>query len=226
MHLESTGNASGDEEGSAQTTPAPIPTRRAMPDFARILRSAQCGNENAFAALWKEFNPTLRRYLSVMAGQAADDIAADTWSVVASSLGRFEGDESGFRVWLFTIARHRHIDMRRRETRRRESVFDENELSMSADTQNVEALAAEAVGTEAALRLIASLPPDQAEAVALRVIAGLDVARVADMMGRPPSGVRVLTHRGLKKLAATLVGGTSEAHGRSLSDFDAARCPK
>ena len=161
-----------------------------------------------------------------MAGQAADDIAADTWSVVASSLGRFEGNESGFRAWLFTIARHRHIDMRRREMRRRESVLDENDLSLSADPQDVEDLAAEAVGTEAALRLIASLPPDQAEAVALRVIAGLDVARVADMMGRTPSAVRVLTHRGLKKLASTLVGGRSATHGRSLSDFNSQRCNK
>jgi len=223
LPILSNGDAS-EGEGPDATLPGAVPERRAMQDFARILRSAQCGRENAFAALWTEFNPSLRRYLSVMAGQAADDIAADTWSVVASSLGRFEGDESGFRAWLYTIARHRHIDMRRREARRRESFLDENELSMSATRQDVENLAEEAIGTEAALRLIASLPPDQAEAVALRVIGGLDVARVADMMGRTPSTVRVLTHRGLKKLASTLVGGRSATAGRSLSDFDSQRC--
>jgi RNA polymerase sigma-70 factor (ECF subfamily) len=53
--------------------------------------------------------------------------------------------------------------------------------------------------------MIATLPPDQAEAILLRVVAGLDVAQVADVMGRSPGAVRVLTHRGLKTLAARVV---------------------
>ena len=134
--------------------------------------------------------------------------------------GKFEGDEPGFRAWLFTIARHRHIDMRRRATRRGEAAFDENLLAQQPDTQDVEDLAAEAISTEAALRLIASLPPDQAEAVALRVIGGLDVARVADMMGRSSNSVRVLTHRGLKKLALILGGESYGLPGGSVAEFD------
>lgn len=59
----------------------------------------------------------------------------------------------------------------------------------------------ENMSLERALATIASLPQDQAEAVTLRIVAGLDVARVADMMGRSPGSVRVLTHRGLRRLA-------------------------
>ena len=64
--------------------------------------------------------------------------------------------------------------------------------------------ALEAVSTAEALALLARLPPDQAEVVALRVIAGLDVAHVAEITGRRPGTVRVLAHRGLRWLAAEL----------------------
>ena len=51
---------------------------------------------------------------------------------------------------------------------------------------------------------MATLPADQAEAIVLRVVAGLDVQRVADIMGKRPGTVRVLTHRGLRRLAQQL----------------------
>jgi RNA polymerase sigma-70 factor, ECF subfamily len=50
--------------------------------------------------------------------------------------------------------------------------------------------------------MLAALPPDQAEAVALRVIGELSVADVAEVMGRREGHVRVLVHRGLRRLAA------------------------
>jgi RNA polymerase sigma-70 factor (ECF subfamily) len=51
---------------------------------------------------------------------------------------------------------------------------------------------------------MATLPADQAEAIVLRVVAGLAVDRVAEIMGKRPGAVRVLTHRGLRRLAQRL----------------------
>jgi hypothetical protein len=53
-----------------------------------------------------------------------------------------------------------------------------------------------------AIGLLAGLSPDQAEAVALRVIAGLDTTAVADILGKSAGAVRVALHRGLRALAA------------------------
>jgi len=55
--------------------------------------------------------------------------------------------------------------------------------------------------TRAALALVAELPADQAEVVALRVLGGLEVAEVARIVGKRPGTVRVLAHRGLRRLA-------------------------
>jgi RNA polymerase sigma-70 factor, ECF subfamily len=60
--------------------------------------------------------------------------------------------------------------------------------------------------TRAALALVAELPADQAEVVALRVLGGLDVAEVARIVGKRPGTVRVLAHRGLRRLARRVEG--------------------
>jgi RNA polymerase sigma-70 factor, ECF subfamily len=57
---------------------------------------------------------------------------------------------------------------------------------------------------EAIRRITALLPPDQAEIVLLRVVAGLSVDDVAGITGRRPGTVRVLQHRALRRLAERL----------------------
>jgi RNA polymerase sigma-70 factor (ECF subfamily) len=64
--------------------------------------------------------------------------------------------------------------------------------------------AAERLSTEWALRLIARLPREQAEAIVLRVVAGLEVAQVARILGKSPGAVRVAAHRGLRTLSGML----------------------
>jgi RNA polymerase sigma-70 factor (ECF subfamily) len=71
-------------------------------------------------------------------------------------------------------------------------------LAASPDAE-VEAL--DRLGTGWALEIIASLPRDQAEAVMLRVVAGLDVAQTAQVLGKRPGAVRIAAMRGLRRLA-------------------------
>jgi RNA polymerase sigma-70 factor (ECF subfamily) len=60
------------------------------------------------------------------------------------------------------------------------------------------------IATERAIALVSRLPPQQAEVIMLRVVAGLDTEAVAQIVGRSPGAVRVAAHRGLKKLATML----------------------
>ena len=61
--------------------------------------------------------------------------------------------------------------------------------------------AVEQLDTEWALAVIGTLPRDQAEAVLLRVVVGLDVSGTAKVLGKRPGAVRVATLRGLRRLA-------------------------
>jgi RNA polymerase sigma-70 factor, ECF subfamily len=169
--------------------------------FPDLLAAAQGEDEQAFAVLWRELQPAVLRYLQVAAGAAAEDLAADTWVSVIGGLGRFRGDERAFRAWLFTVARHRAIDWRRQAARRPTSSIPAEQLAERPAPDDPVAAVFEAQSTRAALALVAELPPDQAEVVALRVLGGLDVAEVARIVGKRPSAVRVLAHRGLRRLA-------------------------
>ena len=171
-------------------------------DLAVTLVAAQEGDDHALAALWRELQPSLLRYLRAVEPDAADDIASDTWVEVTRRLGRFTGGEREFRGWLFTIARHRLIDNRRRAARHRTAP-----VAWLPDRPGVDDPAADVLvdlSTEESIRLVSELPPEQAEAVRLRILAGLDTNEVARRMGKQPGNVRVLSHRGLRNLARRL----------------------
>ncbi len=171
--------------------------------FSVVLAAAVGGDERAFAALWDDLNPVVLRYLRVMVPEAAEDVASETWLEVVRGLERFHGDETGFRSWLFTIARHRAVDHHRRRAHRPSVPVPGETLTTwpTADADDPANRAVEALSTKEVLAVIAQLPPDQAEVVALRVVAGLDVERVSQIVGKRPGAVRVLAHRGLRRLA-------------------------
>jgi RNA polymerase sigma-70 factor (ECF subfamily) len=169
-------------------------------DLGRALGAAQDGDETGFAVLWRALHPAVLRYLRVVVGDAAEDVASETWLQVVRDLHRFSGGIGEFRGWLFRIARHRGIDDRRRTGRRREDSAET--VHPSAYAPDPAALAEEGLTTRWALKIIATLPPDQAEGVMLRVVAGLDVATTAKVLGKRVGAVRVATMRGLRRLAA------------------------
>lgn|SRR5690606_36345213 len=138
----------------------------------------------------------------------AEDLAADVWLAVARGMDTFEGDEAGFRGWIFTIARHRLIEHRRRQARRRTDPLPTERLDRAVERGpggDPAWLVIEQLGAQRTIEaLVADLAPDQAEAVLLRVLGGFDVAEVSRIMGRSPGNVRVLCHRALKRLATRM----------------------
>ena len=174
--------------------------------FEETLEAAQRGDEDGFRTLFRSVQPGLLRYLGVLAGPSAEDIAADTWISVVRNLGRFTGDESGFGAWVFTIARARFRDEQRRAHRRPASVAGDQLLAVRAGGPDPADQAEEAVGTAAALTLIATLPREQAEVVLLRHVVGFDVAQTAQILGKRRGAVRTASHRGLTRLRTALAG--------------------
>lgn len=177
-------------------------------EFPDVVRAAGRGEHWALATLFRAYQPALLRYLRAQAPHAADDVASEVWIGAARCLGDFLGDERGFRGWLFTIARRRLIEVRRREARERTEPTASEHLDVVMELRGhgdpamvvLERLGAQRVVDE----LVAELPPDQAEAVLLRVVGGLSVPEVAEIMDRTPGSVRVLCHRALRRLAGRL----------------------
>jgi RNA polymerase sigma-70 factor (ECF subfamily) len=148
----------------------------------------------------------LLRYLRSQGPDVADDVASEVWIAVSRQLARFVGDESGFRRWLFTIARRRLIEARRKQARQRStaSAPDELEQISRAGTRAADdpaTVVVDHISAQEALEIVVDdLSPEQAEVVLLRVVAGFSVAEVATVTDRTPSSVRVICHRALRRL--------------------------
>ncbi|MEU6224082.1 sigma-70 family RNA polymerase sigma factor [Streptomyces sp. NPDC047042] len=165
---------------------------------------AQDGDEAAFAVAYRLVQPGLLGYLRALVGDEAEDVASDAWLEISRDLGRFKGDGAGFRGWTATIARNRALDLlRRRRVRPQATALEPYVLELPGpDSTPDQAL--ETLSTEYALGLIAGLPRDQAEAVLLRVVVGLDAPAAARVLGKRPGAVRTAAHRGLRRLARQL----------------------
>jgi RNA polymerase sigma-70 factor, ECF subfamily len=176
--------------------------------FEDVLEQARSGDEAAFAMLWRWLHPPLLRWLGVVAPVGVDDVASEVWLSVVRGLDSFEGGERQFRGWVFTIARRRAIDWARHR-RRQPAITTLDGVDVAAPAEASEALWPDA-GVEAVVALLRELRADQAEVVALRMIAGLTVTETATVVNKSDGAVRVLCHRGLRALARRLNAEVAE----------------
>lgn len=168
------------------------------------LRAAHTGDEDAFCVLFRALQPGLLRYLTALVGGDAEDVAAEAWLQIARDLGNFHGDWSAFRGWAITIGRHRAMDHLRYERRRPSVPVPLEEMAGLVADEDTAARAMETLATSDAIALIATLPREQAEAILLRVVVGLDVATTGEVLGKRAGAVRTAAYRGLRQLARRL----------------------
>ncbi|KOG76381.1 MULTISPECIES: RNA polymerase sigma factor [Streptomyces] len=187
-------------------------------ELTAAVLAAQDGDEDAFRAVYRAVQPRLLGYIRTLVGETdAEDVASEAWLQIARDLDRFSGDADRFRGWTARIARNRSLDHLRMRSRRPAIGGDETELTTRAAESDTAGDAIEALDTDRTMSLIAQLPQDQAEAVVLRVVVGLDAKSAAQTLGKRPGAVRTAAHRGLKRLAELL--GAEEA-GRTANRPD------
>jgi RNA polymerase sigma-70 factor, ECF subfamily len=169
--------------------------------FAPVLAAAQAGEEWAFTVLFREWNPPLIRYLRARVPAVAEDLASEVWMTAAAKLSDFQGGRPEWRAWLFTLAHRRSIDHHRQASRRRTDPAPPDAFLDGHAADDPAQEAADGLSAQDAISaLTATLSSPQAEVLVLRVVAGLDAAEVAQVMGRSPGWVRVTQHRALRRL--------------------------
>ncbi|MBT2507251.1 RNA polymerase sigma factor [Streptomyces sp. ISL-98] len=185
-------------------------------ELTAAVLAAQDGDENAFRTVYRAVHPRLLGYIRTLVGDPeAEDVASESWLQIARDLERFSGDADRFRGWAARIARNRALDHIRMRGRRPAIGGDETELTGKPGDSDTASEAMEALATGDTLALIAQLPQDQAEAVVLRVVVGLDAKSAAQTLGKRPGAVRTAAHRGLKRLAELLSAVEAEAEAEA-----------
>lgn len=192
--------------------------------FERLLQAARRGDEDAWTRLYLELAPVLTGYLIGQGCKDAEDITSETLLQVVRDLHRFEGSESKFRSWVFTIAHHRLVDHVRRSKARPADATDDDELDRHGPTESFEERAIGNLGPAELEYLLRACTSDQRDVLLLRYVADLSLHDAAEVLGKEYNAVKALHRRGLDALrehlapadgqVASFVGGSRSAFSR------------
>jgi RNA polymerase sigma-70 factor, ECF subfamily len=177
--------------------------------YERVLVGrARSGDVAAFAELYDSYLPRVYRYCRGRVGQEADaeDLAEEVFVKALQAIDAFEWrsmeGRSPFRAWLFRIAHnqvasfHRRHASRPAETDLAEWIEDERRGPLE--------LAERKLAIEEVFAAVRELPEAQREVILLRFASDLSVAETAAALGKREGNVKVLQHKGIRRLRQLL----------------------
>jgi len=186
--------------------------RLAHLDLDRPLVDAARTDPARFDALYRKYVAQVYNFAVYELGDhhEAEDATERTFLSALAGLTGFEerarpedGPEaSTFRIWLFRIARNVVGERRRRRRRRPEAPLDL--AATTPDPADVEGTVVHREAAAAAWRAVDRLTGDRRQAVVLRFVHEMTTAEIAAILGRSEGAVRVLIHRGLRRVAGEL----------------------
>jgi RNA polymerase sigma-70 factor (ECF subfamily) len=172
-------------------------------EFDAVLAAAQRGAPRAFERIFTALSPVVAGYLRAQGAHEADDLTSEVFVAVLRNVGRFSGDEAGFRSWVFTIAHRRLLDERRSLGRRPQ--FSELAVVLDrAAPDDVETAVAGSLSDARVRELCQQLSPDQRDVLLLRLFGRLTIEEVATALGKTPVAVKALQRRGFRAIARAL----------------------
>jgi RNA polymerase sigma-70 factor (ECF subfamily) len=160
---------------------------------------AQAGDEVIYRDVLCRIARLLRAYLRRrMAGSPdeVEDLVQEC--LLALHLQRASYDPAQpLSAWIYAISRHKLIDFWRRNRRygaQNDPIDDVDELLLVGET-------GDSTSNMDLARLLAELPEVQRRAIELTKLEGLSGAEAAAQIGMTEGAIRVLVHRGLKRMS-------------------------
>ena len=153
----------------------------------------------AFERLYADLAPVVAGYLRLQGAAEPEDLTSDVFLGVFTGIDSFEGSETQFRSWVFTIAHRRLVDERRRLARRLWSPAGDL-AAFDKSGGDVEADALDALGSRRVFEWCAGLSADQRDVLVLRVVGDLTIDQVAAIVDKSPGAVKALQRRALTAL--------------------------
>jgi len=195
-------------------------------DSLPSLDELRAGDETAYERLVTVLSPWMRYTAGkhVHSAGLAEDIVQETWLAVLRGLDAFQG-RSSLETWIFQIL----VNQAKSAGRREQRVIAVDPLHHRIDRPGAAAgwpcpataapvawpddLVVADEAARAILAAVATLPPRDAQIIALRDIQGLSAPEAAEQLGISAGNQRVLLHRARVRLRALLRPGTGGQSG-------------
>ncbi len=173
-----------------------------QPEELALIARASAGDRAALGELYQRYVAEIYRYMLYRTGEpmAAEDVTAEVFASMITSIARYEPRGVPFRAWLFRIARARLADHWRSYERHagRQVLLSEALASVLAGD------APEYHDYTPLVQALAYLTELEREVVLLRFAGGLSNEEIAGVVGSNVNAVKGRLHRALKKLRRIL----------------------
>jgi RNA polymerase sigma-70 factor, ECF subfamily len=192
-------------------------------DDAKALRRAEdqallervvARDERAVEALYERYSgPLYSLAYQVTGGERfAQDVVQETFVAVWKDAARFDPSKGAVAPWLFSLARHKAIDLVRREANVRKRTADVDlELEQSEDDVDEEAWMR--IRRDRVREAITELTPLQREALELAFFNGLTHVEVSEHLGIPLGTAKTRIRSALLRLRDLLGDSVAEMPG-------------
>jgi RNA polymerase sigma-70 factor, ECF subfamily len=167
--------------------------------LAPLWACAQAGDEAAYRQALLQIAARLRGYFSRRLRAWPDDmedLVQDTLLALHLQRGTYD-PRWPVSAWVFAIARHKLVDLYRRQGRH-EALHEPLD---DADESSQMACGDEPSSARDLALLLQRLPPAQQAAIVMTRIEGLSMAEASGRSGVSVTALKVQVHRGLKRLA-------------------------
>ncbi len=193
---------------------SPLPARIIPPDEeqhaidAQIFQRIAAGDQSALGELYGRFAQplfsTARHILNDAA--EAEDVLHDVFVTIWEHAADFDTSRGHAFTWAITLTRNRAIDRGRSRSRHTEirakpfpsDFIDYNEAPLNANDTTVKLWLKEK--TIAVRQSVATLPPDQRQALALAYFSGLTQPQITEKLATPIGTIKTRIRRALLKL--------------------------
>jgi RNA polymerase sigma-70 factor (ECF subfamily) len=160
--------------------------------WCELMTRAQQGDRRVYESLLTELADVIEAYLRLRFGaiDMLEDCVQECLITIHKARDTYDPRRE-FRPWMFTLVRHRMIDLLRERSCRIQAteVLNEEELDLT-DPEHIHRLID-------GVRVLESLKPDYREAVALTKYAGMTTLEAASWLGVSESAIKARLRRGL-----------------------------
>jgi RNA polymerase sigma factor (sigma-70 family) len=193
------------------TEPSDARQAQRRAEDAALLARIRERDERAVAELYARYGGPLYglAHQVTRSERFAEDVVQEVFVAVWKDASRFDPSRGAVGPWLFSLARHKAIDLVRREANVRKHTA-EVDLSFEEAPDDVDREAWQNMRRDRVRAAVAELPDIQREALELAFFAGLTHVEVAERLGVPLGTAKTRIRTALLRLRDRLGDSLSE----------------
>jgi RNA polymerase sigma-70 factor, ECF subfamily len=164
-----------------------------------LVELAASGDAEAFGRLYDLYADRIYRHIYYRTNNVDDarDMTQEVFTRAWRKLPAYKRTGTPFLGWLFTISHNRVIDYYRT---RKDQVYLNAEIDREGQGNSSEQMAEAEFTQDEVRRVIRQLPGDQQQVILMSFIEGLEYSEIASALHKTEGNIRVILHRGLKKM--------------------------